>query len=303
MSIEVTYRLAREDDLSAMRLIQSTALRDLIAREGGDPSTMPITDQPSAEMRHILRTDPALAWIAVEDGRPIGFSAGIVRRELWFLSDLFVLPEAHRGGIGGELLRHCLAAGKKRGARIIAVESSGDPPAQSLYIRAGMVPRFPLFAIKGPARQLSRLPVSRHAITPITASRTWVRRLGDLDETVWGRRRDGDHRFWLGDGGKTCLGIANKSGALLAYVYYDHRIVGPLAARTARLQLPLLRAIGDTLGGQPDAAVELRVPGIDATMLSALLEAGLRIDHVGLFMASRPFGRFERYVPSGGTLL
>ena len=299
----VVYRLAREQDLSAMRLIQSTALHDLIAREGKDPSTMPITDQPSPEMRHLLRTDPALAWIAVEGGRPIGFSAGIVRRELCFLSDLFVLPEAHRGGIGGELLRRCLAAGKSRGARIIAVLSSGDPPAQSLYIRTGMVPRFPLFALKGPARELSRLPASRNAITPVAASHTWVRRLGHLDETIWGRRRDGDHRFWFGEAGKKCLAIADTSGAVLAYAYYGSGIVGPMAARSARLQLPLLRAIGDALGGQPDAAVELRVPGIDATVLNALLEAGLRIDHVGLFMASRPFGRFERYVPSGGTLL
>src|SRR5271170_8230868 len=105
-----------------MRLIQSTALNDLIVTRGGrEPSAMPITDEPSSEMRHLLRTDPKLAWVAIEDGRTVGFSVGFVRRELWFLADLFVLPEAHGQGIGGELLQRCLAGGLERGARIRAV--------------------------------------------------------------------------------------------------------------------------------------------------------------------------------------
>jgi hypothetical protein len=39
------------------------------------------------------------------------------------------------------------------------------------------------------------------------------------------------------------------------------------------------------------------------TALSALLATGFRIDHVGQFTASRTFGRCDRYLPSGGTLL
>ncbi|HLX36324.1 MAG TPA: GNAT family N-acetyltransferase, partial [Candidatus Binataceae bacterium] len=109
MSIDVTYRLAREDELSAMRLIQSKALYDLIVTRGGRPSsTIPITDEPSTEMRHLLKTDPKLAWLALEDDHPVGFSVGFVRGDLWFLSDLFVLPDAYGKGIGRELLKRCL---------------------------------------------------------------------------------------------------------------------------------------------------------------------------------------------------
>ena len=44
-----------------MRLIQSTALYDLVVIRGDrKPSTMPITDEPSTEMRHLLQTDPNL---------------------------------------------------------------------------------------------------------------------------------------------------------------------------------------------------------------------------------------------------
>ncbi len=292
-----------------MRVIQGTALRHLAATSGStDLSGVPITDEPSFQMRHLIRTDPKLAWLATENGRPIGFSVGFVRCELWFLSDLFVLPEAHGKGVGGELLQRCLAGGIKRGARIRAVASSGDPSAQVLYIRAGMVPRFPLFGIKGAVRGLKDLAPVRETIRQAGPSKTWIRKLGDLDEMIWGRRRDGEHRFWLGEFKLTCLTIADTSGGLLGYGCYESspyelRRVGPLAARTARLQLSLLRAIGDAMVAQGAETIEFRIPGINMTVLRALLGAGFRIDHVGPFMSSRPFGRFDRYLPSGGTLL
>jgi hypothetical protein len=88
LSIDDTYRLAREDDPSAMHLIQSTALNDLaLIRGGREPSALPITGEPSSEMRRLLRTDPKLAWIALEDGRPMGFSVEFVRHERCFLAE------------------------------------------------------------------------------------------------------------------------------------------------------------------------------------------------------------------------
>jgi GNAT superfamily N-acetyltransferase len=304
MNGNISYRLARDNDLSAMRVIQSTALQHLaVTREGRDPSVLPISDQPSLQMRHLLRTDPKLAWLAIEDDRPIGFSMGFVRSELWFLSDLFVLPEAHGKGIGNALLQRCLEGGLRRGARIRAVASSNDPGAQSLYIRAGMVPRFPLFGLEGMGQRLRDLPGTKPAIERPSASRIWLGKLGALDEQIWGRRRDREHRFWRGEFAMTCLAIVDRSGELLAYGYYEPRRIGPVVARSAPLQLSILHAIGDALGDGADQPVELRLPGINIVALQALLEVGFRIDHIGMYMASRTFGRFDRYMPSGGTLL
>jgi len=81
------------------------------------------------------------------------------------------------------------------------------------------------------------------------------------------------------------------------------RRIGPLAACSAHLQLVLLRVIGDAIGDGTEESVELQLPGINATALNALLGAGFRTDHVGLFMSSRTFGRFDRYLPCDGTLL
>src|SRR6202030_1564791 len=100
--------------------------------------------------------------------------------ELWFLADLFVLPEVHRKGVGGELLKRCLA-GIERGASNRAVASSHDLGAQRLYIQAGMTPRFPLYGIEGAARGLSKLPKpktsAKETIRKTEPSRAWIRKL------------------------------------------------------------------------------------------------------------------------------
>jgi hypothetical protein len=154
----------------------------------------------------------------------------------------------------------------------------------------------------------------KETIRQVTLSKAWIRKLGDLDEITWGRRRDSEHRFWLDEFKFACLGIAGTSGGLVAYAYYSSAAsrapwnrepyrIGPMAVRSVRHQLSLLNAVGDGLGGQARATVEFQIPGINMNVLSALLLAGFKIDHVGQFMASRTFGRFDRYVPSGGTLL
>jgi hypothetical protein len=49
--------------------------------------------------------------------------------------------------------------------------------------------------------------------------------------------------------------------------------------------------------------VTMRVPGACASLLEALVSCGFRIGtSTTLFMASRPFGRPELYLPSGPIL-
>ncbi|HEY2104357.1 MAG TPA: GNAT family N-acetyltransferase [Candidatus Binataceae bacterium] len=301
--MDTTYRPAQKDDLPAMRLVQGLALRDLAAREGLDPSTMPLDDEPTPPMRYLLRTGPDMSWVAVRDGRVAGFSQGFVRGDLWFLSNLFVHPELQSGGVGAALLQKCIEAGMRRGARVRAVCSSPERAAQALYARNAMIPRFPLFALEGPAQALRGLPSPRGQIVLPKGSSTWIHELGALDEYGWGRRRDADHRFAHREMKLGCIAIRSGAQELAGYIYYCAGQMGPLCARTPRLQLELLRAAGDALGETGAAKLRVWVPGVNAIVLVALLEAGFRIAFSNLFMASQRFGRFDRYVPSGGTLL
>jgi len=302
--MDTEYRPAREEDLPAMRMVQGLAVHDLAARQGFDVSSMPLDDQPTPPMRYLRRSEPDMSWVAVRDGRVAGFSQGFVRGDLWFLSNLFVHPEVHSGGIGAALLQRCLQAGLRRGASVRAVCSSPELAAQALYARAAMIPRFPLFALEGHVEALRRLPPARARIVRPKASSRLIGRLGSLDEYVWGGRRDRDHRFAQREMKLGCVAIEGDGEHLAAYAYCSAGQVGPLCARRPRLQLELLRAAGDALGeGGGAGKVRVWVPGVNGVAFVALLEAGFRILFSNLFMASRRFGRFDRYIPSGGTLL
>jgi hypothetical protein len=166
-----------------------------------------------------------------------------------------------------------------------------------------MIPRFPFIIMQGSAAALRKLPRLRAKAVEVGTSRTWIGMLGELDEHVWGRRRDADHRFALREMKVNCFAMTNRATAPAGYVYYSPHQVGPLCARTAPIQLQLLRAAGDALAEPGPEQLRVTVPGINGTVLITLLTVGFRIDFVNQFMASRPFGRFDRYIASGGTLL
>jgi hypothetical protein len=55
-------------------------------------------------------------------------------------------------------------------------------------------------------------------------------------------------------------------------------------------------------GASDGGSVTLRVPGACASLFGALVGSGFRIGDPTLFMASRPFGRPELYLPSRAIL-
>ncbi len=96
--------------------------------------------------------------------------------------------------------------------------------------------------------------------------------------------------------------MLDEAKSPIGYVYLNPDGFSPLAARRTRQQLLLIRLAAEVHGSQ-GAVARVQVPGVNGTVLRALLERGFRIDHANLMMTSRPFGRFDRYLPSGGTML
>jgi hypothetical protein len=172
-----------------------------------------------------------------------------------------------------------------------------------LYVRLGLVPRWPIFVLEGPIDGLLDLPEPAERIRRASRpSAALLRRLNRLDDDLIGWRREVDHQFWMDQPSMACLTIEDEEG-LAGYVYYQPDLIGPLVANTPRLQLELLRAAAVIQRAADPEAIRLQVPGVNDTVLRSLLERGFQIDHVNFFMSSRNFGRFDRYVPSGGTLL
>ena len=74
-------------------------------------------------------------YVALKDGKAIGFYAITVDGEQASLEHLWVLPEYMGQGIGAKLFRHALSCCKELGIHILEIES--DPNAQGFYEHMG----------------------------------------------------------------------------------------------------------------------------------------------------------------------
>ena len=133
-------------------------------------------------------------------------------------------------------------------------------------------------------------------------------RLAELDREVWGAERREEHELYLSGvfGGEEGSFALTDGGNLLGYGYAIEDFggfIGPIAARDTGDQLRLLRMAASWLAEHEVSEAGAYCVSTNQTMMSAFLDAGWKIDHSTFLLASEPFGRLDRYLPSGGMLL
>ncbi len=102
-------------------------------------------------MDHVART-AAEFWIAEgADGEASGYARSIDRDGVFELTEFFVRPGTQSQGVGRELLERAFPAGRGHLRLIIATT---DIRAISRYLRADVMPRFPVTTFTGPAREV-----------------------------------------------------------------------------------------------------------------------------------------------------
>ncbi|HJV03813.1 MAG TPA: GNAT family N-acetyltransferase, partial [Actinomycetota bacterium] len=213
-------REAADEDLGRLHEIFVAAWEHLHERYAprrpgpGDPGErMPF-------LRHLRRTGLV---VVADDPEPVGFAAAIVREGVWFLSQLWVLPEHHGSGVGAALLDEALVFG--RGASAFSTMSSPHPAAQLLYLRASMFPMWVSMEMAGGDGAAGERPDGVRDL--VGDDQGWV---DDLDREVRGAARPEDHAYWRTEE-VTALALERPDGpAGYAYVWPDGK-VGPGAVR------------------------------------------------------------------------
>src|SRR3569833_646123 len=244
-------RTARDADLPA------------IARIGVDNG-----DADGADSRYVahLRGHGRLL-VAEEEGAPTGYCG--VRRigGLTLLTDLFVDPARHGSGTGRRLLD---AAFTQDGDR--STFASRDPRAMSLYVRYGMVPRWPLLYLYGP-------PLAGAA----PAERVSPEEAAGAERRLNGRDRSADYAFWAAAPGATGLVVRDGSDVVAAGIAGAGRLFHLVTADGAGPASVLAAALATF-----DAPrVRLCLPGPHPA-LPLLLDARWRIEDADQHMSSRP---------------
>lgn len=308
-------RRATADDLATCAAIWRVALNDYMGR-----LNLPeIPDDLAAIVRlyrHLQAVDPdgfVVAERMAPDGVPqiVAFVSGIRRNALWFLSMLFVMPEAQGCGLGKLLLRRVMPVDTS--VALATCTDSAQPISNALYASLGMVPRIPLLRLVGLPDRANELPALPAGVTVLrfdavadgSGDGLGAAALDDeiaaLDRATLGVEHAVDHEFIRAEG-RTGFLYLGPDGRPLGYGYASEAgRVGPIAVGDPGLLAPIVGHLLTEIA--PRGAFGIWLPG-PSSAIPALLRAGFRIDGFPVLICwDRPFADFARYVPISPGLL
>jgi len=208
--------------------------------------------------------------VAIDEGRVLGFGGAVDVGGARLLSDLYVHREAHRRGVGRQLLAAVL-----HGAEARYTFASNDPAALPLYARAGMLARWPLLSMRGAAAALPDGAVAAEVSVEEAAAHELL---------LTGQDRSSTYRYWAGRVPSRTVEVV-RGGRRVAVAAVH---VGEGGTRVEHLvcePVDAVVALGAVAALFQSAHVHVYAPGCQ-WMSVALMERGFVIDDTQVFMAS-----------------
>jgi GNAT superfamily N-acetyltransferase len=334
--VPVTYRPPRRSELADCARVWHTAVDDYMARLNR-PLPSPHLSPLLALLNHLLDTDPERFLVAVRPAGSgpgssheviVGFAIAAQREHVWYLSQLYVLPDEQGCGIGRALMTQILpaaapepaAAPDTEGARAAGSALDGtasidrrpgvlamctdaaQPVSNGLYSRFGIVPRSPVLNLVGvpDPSALARLPAGIEAV-PLDDGDPGATTEA-IDRAVLGYAHAADHAY-LRASGRMGFVYRSDDGLPVGYGYSSEAgRFGPVALLDETLTASVLGHLMSAI--RPRGITSVWVPGDNDRAMVALLRAGLRIEGFpALLCWTRSFAQFERYLPASLALL
>jgi GNAT superfamily N-acetyltransferase len=295
---EIICRRGTSADSYAVFCLFEETFADLTRRMGSHEPTSIEDPAALAEMwkereslyLHLAETAEHF-WIAEYEQRIVGFARSILRGGVRLLTEFFVLPGTQSSGVGGELLARAFPVA---GATHRLIVASLDVRAQARYLKAGLVPHFPIYYF-GRTPEPVDIPgdLIYEPLETTSPTLATLETLGMIDEALLGHRRGADHR-WL---------LTNRQGYLyrrgeqvVGYGYAGQRS-GPFALLDAGDFPAVLSHAEAMVAEQGHGHFGLEVPMVNRAAVDHLLGRGFQIDwFMAVLMCDQLPGTFERYI-------
>jgi GNAT superfamily N-acetyltransferase len=287
------YRLRRgtPDDSRPSFEVFLPAIRDLTARQGSpwEPDPDELWDELSP-MLDRLAQHSAEWWVAEDPttGALLGYARSVERGGLFELTELFVHPDRQSAGLGADLIAHAFPDGR---GEVRAIIATTDVRAQARYYAAGTAARFPIVAVEGPPRAGDLDPDV--AVERLDAAADPAP-LVEIEATVLEFDR-GDEFRWLLEQREGYL--YRRDGAPIGFAFLSPTASGPIAALQPADMMPILAHVEARAAELGVERLSLEVPMVNEVAMRHLMARGMRMDtFLTLFMSSRPFGQFDRFI-------
>ena len=230
--------------------------------------------------------------IASAGERIVGFGSALERGRIWFLSMLFIRPEAQGQGLGRALLERLLPGPDHPGSLATSIDSL-QPISTALYAGYGMAPRMPILDLRGEISRPEAFPDLPSGIVALpfetvadgppasAGQRALADTVDALDRELLGADHPLDHRYLRTENRRGFL-YRGPDGEPIGYGYAGEvGRIGPIAVRDETLLEAVVghlaaavpargaRAVGDRRGAaaHPHAsggwAADRRLPGRD----------------------------------------
>jgi GNAT superfamily N-acetyltransferase len=278
-------RKAHPDEWRVVSELAIAAFRDLERRQDEPEIEPPPDDVVELRFRRLVETDPGGAWLAAEDGRPVGAALAIVREGVWGLSLLVVHPDAQSAGVGRALLERTLRYAD--GARGGIIMSSSDSRALRAYARVGFALHPAVWATGVPRRLAMPESVRDGSAADLALTEA-------VDRAVRGAAHGADIEALMAN---ARLLVVDGRGYALA----RRDQLALLAATDEDAARDLLRAAIATV---PEGEW-LRIENLTAAQgwaIDVVLDAGLTLEPHGALFLRGDVGPFQPYLPNGAYL-
>jgi Acetyltransferase (GNAT) family len=218
--------------------------------------------------------------------------------DLWFLAELFVSLGNQGRGIGSGLLKRTLQHAEKTGATNKAlITFTFNTVSQGLYIRHGLLPRFPIFFFKVEREVLlARLQSSQLRCVPLQNTASHLQSLAKIDAQTLGLSREKHHRFLINNNAMRGVALHTRDDCI-GYIYVNSDgHIGPLAVVQPNAMDAAFRTALNLALESGSLQVSAFLTGTsDATSIA--VEHGMRITIPMVLMSARDFGDWHRYLP------
>lgn len=296
----IDYRHAKMSDIPTVAEVFATAIDDISRKHGFFDKPTP-TSPPDPQYAFWLKKNPESFWVAEEGGRVVGYTFSFLRGPLWYLADLFILPQQQGKGIGGELIRKTLASWKgRRIANRALITPAFNRASVSLYMKFDMFPRQPVYFAEASRKAVEdSLDSGRKAelrVEEVVDFEASDRLLDRAHRLALGFPSGWHNQFFFEVLKARCLLFRRGSSVEgYSFVRSDGRI-GPLVVRRKSSFAP---ALGLTLRAAAEGnseKVTMFFPGTNKEASKTGSKTDFRIRYPLLFLSSKSLGDFENYL-------
>lgn len=295
---QITYRHPTEKELLPACMVMASSYRDLQARSGRKvPEMQNLTETPAA-VAHMYKTDRGGCWAAYDGKTVIGYGQALVRGGQWYLANLFVKPDAQNKGVGRELLRRCVAYGRKKKAESYALCTFPyNEVALGLYTSFGFMPRYPIFEMRNYNTVSRGIPPTGLRIRD-GGSNESILRINRLEKKIRGYSRLVDLRFFAGQSDYDITDFYRGSRWIGYSVSFKNSLIGPAGSVEPKDLIEIVTESYRKCFAHGSKLTTVFAGCTNEEIHRRLRSLGFKIDNISVFLSTRSYGDFSRYIPA-----